>query len=370
MSTFPAGQSAATQTATAALAARQPGAGFYRAGWDGLTLSSIGLGTYLGEPDAATDAGYAAAIQRYLQLGGNLIDSASNYRFQRGERTIGAALQAALSAGLVRRDELVLCTKGGYLSFDGDWPADPEGWVRDTFIKTGIALPADIVEGHCMAPAYLRHQIAQSRANLRVDCLDLYYLHNPEAQLPALGTAAFRERLREAFATFEVAVAQGHLRAYGVATWSGLRAAPSDAGYLSLPLLLEVARDVAGDRHHLRAVQAPLNLRMLETVAGQNQPSGAGRAALAQVAAENGLAVVASATLLQGKVIGRLPETLRAKFDPGLSDAQRALQFVRSAPGITAALVGMSRPAHVDENLSLRDVPPMSTTAWRSVFQA
>ena len=115
-----------------------------------------------------------------------------------------------------------------------------------------------------MSPAYLRHEIAQSRANLQVACIDLYYLHNPESQRAVIDAMLFRERLREAFATFEVAVAQGHLRAYGVATWNGLRAVPSAPDYLTLQALLETAHDVAGDRHHFRAVQLPLNLRMLD----------------------------------------------------------------------------------------------------------
>jgi aryl-alcohol dehydrogenase-like predicted oxidoreductase len=362
-------QPAATPAKTAALAARQNSAEFYRPAWDGLTVSTIGLGTYLGDPDAATDARYAAALGRYLELGGNLVDTAINYRFQRSERTIGAALTAAIAAGVVSRDEVVLCTKGGYLSFDGDWPADPEAWVRETFLDTGIVQPDDIVDGHCMAPAYLRHQIAHSRANLQVDCIDLYYLHNPEGQLAAIGPALFRDRLREAFATFEVAVAQGHLRAYGAATWNGLRAAPGDADYLSLQTLLETAHDVAGDRHHFRAVQLPLNLRMLEAVAVNNQPGAAGLASLLQVAAESNIAVLASASLLQSKIVGRLPEKLRASFEPGLTDAQRGLQFVRSAPGTTAALVGMSHVEHVDENLALRSLPPMRAEAWGGFFK-
>jgi aryl-alcohol dehydrogenase-like predicted oxidoreductase len=360
---------AATPAATAALAVRQGGAGFYRPAWDGLSVASIGLGTYLGDADAATDDRYAAAIRRYLQLGGNLIDSAINYRFQRSERTIGKALQATLAAGDVVREEVVVCTKGGYLSFDGEWPAGPEAWVRETLLDTGIAKPDEIVEGHCMAPAYLRHEIAQSRANLLVECIDLYYLHNPEGQRATVGDGLFRERLREAFATLEVAVTQGHIRAYGAATWNGLRARPDAPDYLALRTLIEAAQDVAGDHHHFRAVQLPLNFQMLEAMAGDNQPGQTGAASLLQVAAEHDVAVVASASLLQGSVIDRLPERLRAKFEPGLTNAQRALQFVRSAPGMTAALAGMSRVEHVEENLALRSIPPMTTNAWQSVFR-
>jgi aryl-alcohol dehydrogenase-like predicted oxidoreductase len=73
--------------------------------------------------------------------------------------------------------------------------------------------------------------------------------------------------------------------------------------------------------------------------------------------------------MLQGRVLGRLPPKLRAKFPPDLTDAQRALQFARSAPGVTATLAGMSHPAHVDENLRLRDVAPMAPAEFAAVIE-
>ena len=209
-------QPAATPTHTAALAARQGTAEFYRAGWDGLNVATIGLGTYLGDPDSATDDRYVAAIGRYFELGGNLVDSAINYRFQRSERAIGAALTSAIAAGVVSRNEVVLCTKAGYLSFDGDWPSDPEAWVRTTFLDTGIVRADDIVDGHCMAPAYLRHQIRQSRANLQVECIDLYYLHNPEAELAASGISSFSRAIARGFRHFRSGSGAGpHPRLWG-----------------------------------------------------------------------------------------------------------------------------------------------------------
>jgi aryl-alcohol dehydrogenase-like predicted oxidoreductase len=351
--------------ATADWAARHDHTGFYRRGWDDLTVASVGLGTYLGEPDEATDAAYAAALRRYWQLGGNLVDTAINYRFQRSERVIGATLAASMAAGEVRREAVVLCTKGGYLPFDGDWPRDPEAWINTNFIAPGIVEPEEIVDGHCMAPAYLRHQIAQSKRNLGVACIDLYYLHNPEGQRAALGEEVFGERLREAFAALEVAVAQGHISAYGVATWNGLRAEPTAPEYLALEDLLEVARDVSGDRHHLRAIQLPVNFQMLEALGLANQP---GRHSVLEVAADLGLAVMASAALLQGRVLGRLPAALQGKFPPGLTDAQRALQFVRSVPGLTAALAGMSNAGHVEENLEVRAHPPLTSDELQAIF--
>src|ERR1700687_5664536 len=57
-----------------------------------LWLSSIGLGTYLGDADEATDARYVRSVARAVELGANVIDTAANYRFQRSERSIGRAL--------------------------------------------------------------------------------------------------------------------------------------------------------------------------------------------------------------------------------------------------------------------------------------
>src|SRR2546421_1459825 len=57
-----------------------------------LTLSSVGIGTYLGGTDAAADRAYTAAVSEALRSGVNVVDTAINYRHQRSERNIGAAL--------------------------------------------------------------------------------------------------------------------------------------------------------------------------------------------------------------------------------------------------------------------------------------
>src|ERR687885_441932 len=78
-----------------------------------LWLSSIGIGTYLGEADEATDERYAEAIARAVELGVNVIDTAANYRFQRSERSVGEAIARLVERGFAR-EEVVVCTKGGY----------------------------------------------------------------------------------------------------------------------------------------------------------------------------------------------------------------------------------------------------------------
>ena len=85
----------------------------------GLAVSTIGIGTYLGEPDQATDAAYTEAVITAVESGFNVVDTAINYRLQRSERSIGAALAELARRGYTR-EEILLCTKAGYLTPDGE----------------------------------------------------------------------------------------------------------------------------------------------------------------------------------------------------------------------------------------------------------
>src|SRR5215203_5526189 len=170
----------------------------------GLVLSSIGIGTYLGNPDETTDSNYASAVVRAVQLGTNVIDSAANYRFQRSERSIGEALKTLASEHDIAREELVICTKGGYLPFDGSPPRNVREYVADTFVKPGIASFEDFVGGsHCMTPDYLQNQLDQSLRNMGLECVDVYYIHNPESQLQYVSEQEFYDRLKLAFERLE-----------------------------------------------------------------------------------------------------------------------------------------------------------------------
>src|SRR4029077_11022669 len=71
--------------------------------WQGLRLSSVGIGTYLGAEDDATDRAYEAAVTRALELGISVVDTAVTYRHQRSERSVGAALRTLVADGTVAR---------------------------------------------------------------------------------------------------------------------------------------------------------------------------------------------------------------------------------------------------------------------------
>lgn len=329
---------------------------FYRALPAGRLASSLGLGTYLGECDDAEDLRYAGTTRLALESGVNVIDTAINYRCQRSERAVAEGLRAALALGTVARDEVLLCTKGGYIPLDGAPPASREVYARylaDEYFDRGLMTPDDVVAGgHCLAPRFLADQIGRSRRNLGVETIDLYYLHNPEQQLDTLSRDRFRGVIRDAFVLLEDRVHRGEINGYGCATWNGFRVPPAARAHLSLRELVELARDAGGADHHFQAVQLPVNLALNEAVRLPTQPATSGRLVpLLEAALELGIAVVASATLMQAQLARGLPPQLAEAF-PGLtSDAQRAIAFVRSLPGITTALVGMKQPAHLEENL-------------------
>lgn len=328
------------------------------------------MGTYLGTADDAADRGYEAAIARGLALGLNVVDTAINYRHMRSERAAGRALRTAIAAGTVTRAEVVVATKGGYLPFDGDAPADPVSYIEQTYLRPGLIRPEELAAGcHCLAPRYLEDQLERSRENLGVETIDVYYLHNPEQQLAAVSRDEFMKRIRAAFEFLESACAAGRIGVYGVATWNGLRAEPGQRDFLALTALAGMAQQIAGDAHRFLAIQLPYNLAMPEAFALSNQPVPEGRVTTLEAAVGYGITSFASASLLQGKLAHDLPADLAAHFPGCATDAQRALQYVRSTPGIVTALCGMSSVDHVLANAALVSVPPLSHAAIRSLFR-
>jgi aryl-alcohol dehydrogenase-like predicted oxidoreductase len=332
-----------------------------------LVLSSIGLGTYLGQPDAKTDEGYAAAVVAAVENGINVIDAAINYRFQRSERSIGAAIQQLAARG-IPREEFVICTKGGYLTPDDSMPADPNEYFFREYIQPGVFSAKDIAAGsHCMTPKFLKNQLGRSLKNLGVECVDIYYLHNPETQLAEVSKEEFLNRVREAFTFLESAVQAGEIQYYGMATWNGFRQDARARDAMQLSEIAQIAQEIAGGRHRFRFVQLPFNLGMTEALTLGNQSVRGRDRTIMEAASELDISLIASASLLQGQVARNLPGFVAEAL--GLeNDAERALQFVRSSPGITTALVGMSRVEHVKANARLVGVPPATVDEFTKLF--
>ena len=338
---------------------------------DGISLSSLGIGTYLGEMDDTTDQISEEAIRSCLEQGVNVIDSAINYRGQRSERVIGKVIADLIDQKKLSRDEIFISTKGGFIPFDGNYPENPSAYFQNTYIHPGILKADEVVQGcHAMTPRYLEDQVERSLKNLGVETIDLYYLHNPETQLEEVSEDEFYNRLAQTFEFFETQVAKGKIKKYGMATWNGCRVTSQSRGYLSLKKVLETAKAVGGEHHHFKALQLPYNLGMPEAFAIQNQLWDNEWISSIEFARRAGLMVFTSASLLQGRLAKKLPDRIRKLFSGCTSDAACALQFVRSTPGVTTALIGMKLSGHIFENLELLGLPPLTPAAFENLFTA
>ena len=326
-----------------------------------LWISSIGFGSYLGNHDDATDISYQNALKLAIGLGCNHIDTAINYRFQRSERAIGSALETVFNEGNFSRDQLIIATKGGYIPFDCKPPCDIRKYLDENFLEPGIATLDDIVSGmHCMTPKYIANQLETSLDNLRLESIDIYYLHNPEEQLRELSKEEFNRCMINVFELLEMKVSDGKIRMYGTATWNGYRQEAKHDSGLSLPEFVRLAEKIAGKEHHFKVIQLPFNLAMIEPLILRNQSLNGEMLTVLESARRLGVTVIASSSLLQRQLTRNLPDFIGKHLRDLDTDAQRAVQFVRSTPGITSALVGMSNMNHVEENMSVAKLRPAS----------
>ena len=334
-------------------------------------VASVGVGTYLGDPTDAVDDRYREALVTAFEHGGNLVDTAINYRCQRSERVVGRAIEEAA----VDREAVVVATKGGFVPFDGERPDDPGAYVRETFVDTGLAPPDQLARGqHCIAPDFLDDALDRSLDNLGLETVDCYYVHNPETQLAVADRETVYDRLEAAFEVLEERRAAGDIGSYGVATWDALRVPPDHDRHLSLPEIHDRARvaaasrGLAPDEHGFEAVQLPFNVHMADAFTRAVHDDDGERVSALEYANRAGLGAFASASLAQGDLLGGFPDEIESEL-AGDTRAQRAINFARSAPGVTAALIGARGREHVAENLAAGTFDPLGARAFDAVFE-
>ncbi|MEM7759324.1 MAG: aldo/keto reductase [Cyanobacteria bacterium P01_A01_bin.40] len=342
---------------------------------DGVITSSFGIGTHLGESDEQTDRLVTDAIIQSVQGGINLIDSAIIYRDCQGEHSVRKAINYLIDSTEVSRDELIICTKGGVLP-----GKTAEGFSQfcrhylesnDSKIKKEDMVLSEGNKYHCIHPDYLAEQINQSLENLGVETIDIYYIHNPEMLLAQVDQETFYHRLQLAFEVMEDAVTSGKINAYGIATWDGFRVPENSQRYLNLAKIKSIAQEVSGHQEDsFRYIQFPFNMGMLEALLNPTQEIEGKKFSLLEASEKLGLFSIASASLCQAEVIGRITENMISVIGEKLvTDCQRALQYARSTPGLLTALVGMKNPKHIKENLTLNTYELFEEQKFREITE-
>ena len=331
-----------------------------------LTLSNVGIGTYLGNPDTETDYIVQDAVKKSILGGINVIDSAINYRAQKAERSVGNAISQLIDNNDISREEIFVSTKNGYVTNDGDIKEDLMQYVMREYGKTGIVKEGDISPGyHCMTIPYLNDQLERSLKNLGLDCIDLMYLHNSVEGQTHLPREQFLRRLKAVFEFYEKKRKEGKIRFYGMATWECFRVTQENPLFLQLSEVMDLAMEVGGTEHGFRFIQLPFNLMLDQAYLTKNHSVNGKTISLLEAAQEFNLGVFTSVPLLQGKL-------LTANVMPEFGDystSVRLLQFVRSTPGVTAPLIGQKSESHVTENMNIMKIPPLSESEFNELLK-
>ena len=87
------------------------------------------------------------------------MDTAINYRCQKAERSMGAAIRTLVLKHGLKRDEIFVATKNGYIPDDADNGKSAAMLVQE-LQEDGLITKEDVAaEIHCMHPKYLEHQL-------------------------------------------------------------------------------------------------------------------------------------------------------------------------------------------------------------------
>lgn len=327
-----------------------------------LFLSNVGMGTYLGEPDSKTDDLVTLAVKHTITSGINVIDTAINYRAQKAERSVGKAISELIQDKKISRDQIFLSTKNGYVTNDADVQLGLWEYVKQEYSQKGIIKEGDITSGyHCMTLAYLSDQLDRSLKNLDVECVDLMYLHNAvEGQIKDISKEKFLENLEAVFELYEQKRDEGKIKFYGLATWECFRVSSDNPQYLSLEETVSMAKKIGGDNHGFRFIQLPYNMNYDQALLSKTQLLQNQLISVLEASVKLGVGVFTSVPFMQGRLLspGVMPEF--GELKPSL----RALQFIRSSPGVLAPLAGQKSQEHVSENLEIMKIPPITNNEF------
>jgi aryl-alcohol dehydrogenase-like predicted oxidoreductase len=286
-------------------------------------LGAMTFGEDLGPGTGASVKESEQIIDRYLELGGNFIDTANFYTRGHSEKILGDHL----AFDREKRDRVVIATK-----FSGNlYPGDPNGGGSNR--KAIIAA------------------CEQSLRRLRTDYIDLYYLHIWDRHTP----------IEETVAAMHDLVQSGKVRYLGISD--------TPAWKVTQAQLLAQVRGWAP----LVALQIEYSLAE-RTVEGELVP----------MAQELGLGVVPWSPLASGRLSGKYTRENAGKVTGGraafvagrvnekdyaivevLTRIAReldttvprvALAWVRSQPGVASTIIGGRTIGHFEDNVQALDV--------------
>jgi aryl-alcohol dehydrogenase-like predicted oxidoreductase len=338
--------------------------------FENLHLSSLGMGTYLGQVSKEDDQAVENAVYQSVRSGAiNVIDTAINYRAMKSEKSIGRALLRLVNDGIISRDQVFVSTKNGYITNDGDYPnIDVMEYMHRMYIQTEVITADDISSGYnVIKPSYLAKCIDKSLTNMHLSTIDLVYIHNAfESWYQDVSREQFMEMLAKAFEMYEKYRANNKIRYYGMATWTCFRVPSESPEYLSLEQAVKCAEGVGGKDHGFKFIQLPYNLAYSEALLLRNQSvQSEGNLTILQAAAKLNIGIFTSIPLFQGRLFRSQIPNYGNATDP----VAKLLQIIRSSSSVIAPLIGQKRPEHVEENLKVANMPPLSEKEFQQAIR-
>lgn len=287
-------------------------------GRSGLKVSALCLGTMTFGKEA-DEAASRAIVDRYLDAGGNFVDTADVYTGGASEEIVGRALGA-------RRDRVVLATKGR-LATSAD-PNDQGAGRR-----------------------HLTRALEASLRRLGTDWVDLYQVHWPDPTVP----------LEETLSTLDSFVRAGKARAVGLSNYLGRdiqKAVDLCERYGWAP--------ISSHQPQYSLLSRDIELETLPLCRDQHigvlpwSPLGGGvltgkYAGVADVPADTRVGAIppkAQANQLSEHNLAIAREVGAVAAEIGRTSAQVALNWVLHRPGVTAPILGARSVTQLDDNLA------------------
>ena len=238
-------------------------------------ISRFGYGSY--RVNELVDDHYNS-LSKALLSGITVIDTSANYSDGGSEILVGKVMADLISSGKIRRDDITLITKGGYLQ--GKNLA-----IARSRLENGKPFE-DVFEfsdklWHCISPDFLEDQFERQFERLGLKYVDTYLLHNPEYSLSFRSTGdatleetrnAFYGRIKKAFEYLERKVKDGVIGSYGISS-NTFTSYKDSTEFVALDRCFEIAEEVSSE-NHFDTVQFPLNLFESGAVSIKNNSNG------------------------------------------------------------------------------------------------
>ena len=212
---------------------------------DNLKLSSIGFGMYKGKYSAEDRILYQKLIKNFILNGVNVFDVARKYRNGFSEKDLGLVLNKLFKNKKINRSEIFISSKAGLINFT--YYNKKKIPIKE-FVKLRGLKSSDIKNNiFCASPKFLKQEIDISLKNLKLKCLDNYYLHNPEF-LNTRKNNDYKDYYK-IFETFEKAIQDKKIKSYGISSWTGFRRHKDNSFYIDIEKITKIAFEVGGKKN-------------------------------------------------------------------------------------------------------------------------